>query len=89
MRYGTELCGLVKNHLFGQLAAYLAIDARGFDLNLRLKGLQLVGHILAIQLRINVDARCKWCQLEYDVDIGLFVIHLLRISLLMEARRLP
>lgn len=35
---------------------HLAIDARRFDFNLRLKGLQLVGHILAIQFGINVNA---------------------------------
>lgn len=35
---------------------YLAIDARRFDLNLRLKGLQLIGHIFAVQFGINVNA---------------------------------
>lgn len=35
---------------------YLAIDARRFNLNLRLKGLQLIGHILAVQFGINVNA---------------------------------
>jgi len=38
------------------MTAYLAIDARRFDLNLRLKGLQFIGHIFAIQLGVNVNA---------------------------------
>lgn len=31
-----------------EMTTHLAIDARGFDLNLRLKGLQFIGHIFAI-----------------------------------------